>query len=48
MAFPACTGTGLSTFVIARLAEGDTYTVVEALLFPELGSPVTDEAMESV
>jgi hypothetical protein len=45
---PACTGTGFAVFVSDKSAEGETYTTVEALLLPEFGSPVTDEAIEAV
>ena len=44
---PACTGTGLALFVIARSAEPATSTFTDALLFPPFGSLVVEEA-ESV
>ena|ERR1700678_3924161 len=48
MLLPACTGIGLLAFVIDRAADGDTYTLAEALLLLEFESPVTEEATESV
>lgn len=48
MLLPACTGIGLFAFVIDRAADGDTYTLTEALLLLEFESPVTEEATESV
>src|ERR1700690_4117676 len=47
MLLPACTGTGLATFVIERSAESATCTFTVALLFVLVGSPVV-EATESV
>lgn len=38
MLLPACTGTGLATFVMDRSAEAATRTLADALLFVELGS----------
>lgn len=48
MLLPAATGTGLSVFVIDRLAESATPTFAVALLFVVFGSLVTDDATESV
>jgi hypothetical protein len=45
---PACTGIGLAIFVTERSAEAATNTLLDALLLPELGSTVDDEATESV
>jgi hypothetical protein len=47
MLLPAATGTGLSVFVIDRLAESATPTLAVALLFVVFGSLVVDET-ESV
>jgi hypothetical protein len=47
MLLPACTGTGLATFVTERLAESATCTLTAELLFVMVGSPVADET-ESV
>lgn len=43
-----CTGTGVATLVSCKSEEGETYVATEALLLPELGSPVTEDAIESV
>jgi hypothetical protein len=42
MLLPACTGTGLAVFAIDKSAEAATATLAEAMLLPELGSPVTE------
>src|SRR5271165_1181930 len=48
MLLPACTGTGLAVFVIARSAESATCTVAVAELLVEFGSVVGAALTESV
>src|SRR5271169_265780 len=48
MLLPACTGTGLATFVTERSAESATVTVTVALLLPLFGSLADDTESVSV